>query len=76
MSNEQFVALKAGRIDKIVAETLDVSRNQVEKLVKDGLVSVNDKLITKTSYKVAEGDEITYMFKDCLLYTSPSPRDS
>ena len=64
MSNEQFVALKAGRIDKIVAETLDVSRNQVEKLVKDGLVSVNDKLITKTSYKVAEGDEITYMFKE------------
>ncbi len=64
MSNEQFVALKAGRIDKIVAETLEVSRNQVEKLVKDGLVSVNDKLITKTSYKVAEGDEITYMFKE------------
>jgi len=64
MSSEQFVALRAGRIDKIVAETLDVSRNQVEKLVKDGLVSVNDKLITKTSYKVAEGDEITYMFKE------------
>ena len=64
MSNEQFIALKAGRIDKVLAETLDVSRNQVEKLVKDGLVSVNDKLITKTSYKVAEGDEITYMFKE------------
>jgi len=53
-----------GRIDKILAAELDVSRNQVEKLVKDGLVSVNDKVITKTSYKVAVGDVITYTVKE------------
>jgi len=47
-----------------LAETLDVSRNQVEKLVKDGLVSVNDKVITKTSYKIAVDDVITYTFKE------------
>ena len=53
-----------GRIDKILAAELDVSRNQVEKLVKDGLVSVNDKVITKTSYKVAVDNVVTYAFKE------------
>jgi len=52
------------RLDKILAQELDVSRNQVEKLVKDGLVSVNGKTVTKTSFKVTEGDEISYAFKE------------
>jgi len=64
MSNEQFAALTAGRIDKVLAQALNVSRNQVEKLVKDGLVSVNGKTITKNSVKVVEGDEIAYKFKE------------
>ncbi len=64
MSSEQLSALNAGRIDKILAQELNVSRNQVEKLVKDGLVSVNGKTVTKTSFKVAEGDEIVYEFKE------------
>ncbi len=59
-----FQTDKSGRIDKILAQELDVSRNQVEKLVKDGLVSVNGKRVTKTSFKVAEGDEIVYEFKE------------
>ena len=62
MSN--LKATTTGRIDKILAQELDVSRNQVEKLVKDGLVSVNGKTITKTSAKVHEGDEIAYEFKE------------
>jgi len=59
-----FKITTSGRIDKILAGELDVSRNQVEKLVKDGLVSVNGKTIKKTSYKVVEGDEIEYEFKE------------
>ena len=59
-----FNTTTAGRIDKILALELDVSRNQVEKLVKDGLVSVNEKTITKTSFKVLEGDAIAYAFKE------------
>jgi len=59
-----FHAQTSGRIDKILASHLDVSRNQVEKLVKDGLVSVNDKAISKTSYKVLEEDLIAYTFKE------------
>ena len=64
MNANVFTATTAGRIDKILATQLEVSRNQVEKLVKDGLVSVNDKVITKTSYKVVEGDAIAYTFKE------------
>ena len=60
----KFITDTSGRIDKILAQALDVSRNQVEKLVKDGLVSVNGKTIRKTSAKVHEGDEIAYEFKE------------
>ena len=59
-----FKSTTSGRIDKILAQELDVSRNQVEKLVKDGLVSVNAKTITKTSFKVVEGDEVAYTVKE------------
>jgi len=64
LSSKQFLSTASGRIDKILAKELDVSRNQVEKLVKDGLVLVNGKTVTKTSFKVAEGDEIAYKFKE------------
>ena len=64
MKSEKLVVSSFGRIDKILAQELDVSRNQAEKLVKDGLVSVNNKTITKTSFKVAEGDEVSYEFKE------------
>ncbi|MDM5262751.1 RluA family pseudouridine synthase [Sulfurovum sp. XTW-4] len=60
----QFTATASGRLDKILANQLDVSRNQIEKLIKDGLVSVNSKTITKTSFKVEEDDEIAYAFKE------------
>ncbi|MBT8343739.1 MAG: RluA family pseudouridine synthase, partial [Sulfurovum sp.] len=60
----QFTARESGRLDKILANQLDVSRNQVEKLVKDGLVSVNDKMIIKSSFKVTEGDSVSYIFKE------------
>jgi len=71
VSSEHLIASKAGRIDKILAESLDVSRNQVEKLVKDGLVSVNNKVVTKTSYKVAVDDVITYIFKEAEKRVAP-----
>jgi 23S rRNA pseudouridine1911/1915/1917 synthase len=61
---DHFIATISGRLDKILAQKLEVSRNQVEKLVKDGLVSVNGKSVTKTSFKVSENDEITYEFKE------------
>jgi 23S rRNA pseudouridine1911/1915/1917 synthase len=67
-----FNSTTSGRIDKILATELDVSRNQVEKLVKDGLVSVNDKTVIKTSFKVAEGDVISYTVKEAEKRVAPS----
>ncbi|MFK5975015.1 MAG: RluA family pseudouridine synthase [Sulfurovum sp.] len=55
---------QSGRIDKILSQELGVSRNQVEKLIERGLVSIGDKVITKGSYKVGEGDIISYIFKE------------
>jgi len=67
----KFIISTSGRIDKILAQELDVSRNQVEKLVKDGLVSVNGKNVTKTSFKVTEGDEVSYSFKEAEKRVAP-----
>ena len=66
-----FTATASGRLDKILAVQLDVSRNQIEKLVKDGLVSVNDKTITKNSFKVTQGDSVSYMFKEAEKRVAP-----
>ncbi|WP_373032323.1 RluA family pseudouridine synthase [Sulfurovum sp.] len=66
-----FTATISGRLDKILAVQLDVSRNQVEKLVKDGLVNVNDKTIIKSSFKVTEGDIVSYTFKEAEKRVAP-----
>ena len=62
--NDKFIVNTAGRLDKILSQTLEVSRNQIEKLIKEGLVSVNGKQVLKPSFKVAEGDEVAYTFKE------------
>ncbi len=60
--SDSFVSTQQGRLDKILSQYLEVSRNQVEKLIKEGQVSVNGKVVTKPSLKVVEGDEIAYAF--------------
>jgi len=69
--NNQYIADVSARIDKALAQKLHVSRNQVEKLVKDGLVLVNGKTVTKTSFKVTQGDEISYVFKEAQKREAP-----
>jgi len=59
----QIIAIKSGRLDKILSDMLKESRNQVEKLIHDGLVSVNGKTIMKSSYKLSEDDIIGYRFQ-------------
>jgi 23S rRNA pseudouridine1911/1915/1917 synthase len=54
----------SGRLDKVLSDALNVSRNQVEKLIKEGLVAVGDKKVTKPSFKVSEGDVVSYSFKE------------
>lgn len=45
------------RIDLYISQKLSISRSKVQKLIKDGLVTVNDKVIS-SSYKVKENDVI------------------
>jgi len=59
-----FLAPQAGRLDKVLSSVLEQSRNQIEKLIKEGLVWVGSKQITKSSFKVIEGDSIEYEFKE------------
>ncbi len=48
------------RLDSYLVEKEFVeSRNKAQAIIKDALVSVNSKVITKSSYKVEEGDEVT-----------------
>jgi 23S rRNA pseudouridine1911/1915/1917 synthase len=50
------------RIDKMLSRLLNVSRNQIEKLIRGGSVEVNGRVVTKTSYRLAIGDEVEYEF--------------
>jgi 23S rRNA pseudouridine1911/1915/1917 synthase len=61
--NEEFNAKNSGRLDKVLSQYLNKSRNQVEQLIKEGLVKVNEKTIIKTSFKVLPDDRIEYRFK-------------
>ncbi|MHB0993067.1 MAG: RluA family pseudouridine synthase [Sulfurovum sp.] len=67
-----FVATVEGRLDKILAMHLDASRNQLEKLVKEGLVSVNAQIVIKSSFKVQEGDTVSYGFKEAEKKVAPT----
>ena len=68
---EHFVVSEAGRVDKVLSSKLEVSRNQVEKLIRDGLVEVNAELVTKTSRKLVVGDEVSYRFKEAEKRVAP-----
>ena len=50
------------RLDKALTALLGVSRNQIERLIKSGNVSVNGKEVSKPSFKVTSGDEVSYRF--------------
>ncbi|SHO81516.1 Ribosomal large subunit pseudouridine synthase D [hydrothermal vent metagenome] len=59
---EKFISEIEGRLDKILSSKLSHSRNQIEKLIKDGLVKINSKIVKKRSFKIKINDEIEYRF--------------
>lgn len=63
MNLKSFEVKEARRVDKILTDELAQSRNQVEQLIKEGLVQVNGVVVTKTGKKLLVGDTITYQFK-------------
>ncbi len=55
------------RIDRCIADVYeDMSRSYIQKLIKDGLVFVNDKAV-KASYRVSEGDMISFSAPEAVL---------
>jgi len=66
MNKKIFVVKELGRLDKVLTKELSQSRNQVEQLIKEGLVLINNQIIKKRSYKVSIGDKIAYSFKEVI----------
>jgi len=54
----KFNVLNGSRLDVAVAQELQISRNQASNLIKDSLVSVNLKPVSKPSFVLSENDEI------------------
>ena len=63
---KSFKVSNTGRLDKILTAEINQSRNQVEQLIKEGLVKVNKKTVVKTGKKLLEGEEISYRFKEVI----------
>ena len=55
---KKFVADENERIDKFLSKKLDVSRNQIEALIKKSLVKLNEKEVKKGGVKLNTGDVI------------------
>ena len=66
MNWKTFEVDEAGRLDKILTKELNQSRNQVEQLIKEGLVKVNGKSVVKTGKKLIVGESISYTFKEVI----------
>jgi 23S rRNA pseudouridine1911/1915/1917 synthase len=66
MDWKSFEISESGRLDKLLTQELKQSRNQVEQLIKEGLVKVNDKIVIKTGKKLLVGEHISYTFKEVV----------
>jgi len=66
MDWKKFEVTKAGRLDKVLTQELNQSRNQIEQLIKEGLVKVNDKVVVKTGKKLLVGETVSYTFKEVI----------
>ncbi|KRL68538.1 RluA family pseudouridine synthase [Companilactobacillus versmoldensis] len=49
------------RLDKFIDEQMsELSRSQISKFIKDSEITVNNQVITKTGYKLVNGDEVSF----------------
>jgi len=78
---QTIVATQSERLDKLLKKSLDVSRNQIEQLIKKGYVSVNGNVVCKAGFKVQSNDCIEYSLpkvekRDCEIVNWHSKADS
>lgn len=57
MNKEKIEILEGGRLDKVLSQTLLISRNLVEEMISTGLVEVNGEQVKKR-FLVKPGDEV------------------
>jgi len=53
---------REGRLDRLLAELLGESRNQIEKLIRSGQVKVDGERVLKSSHRVRAGQRVAYRF--------------
>lgn len=60
------------RLDKAVAEFFDltVTRSAAQKLIKEGNVSVGNSVVSKSAYKLRDGEEVTVKLPAPVLVTA------
>ena len=71
---EKIISQKDMRIDSFLSKELNIARNQIENFIKVTGVLVNGKRVTKTSYKIKKGDEISYKIEQKKIIP-PSHQD-
>ena len=67
------------RIDKVISSQTDMSRTDVKKYIKKGLISVNGEIINKSQFSVdpekdkiiVDGEELTYKKYVYLVLNKP-----
>ncbi len=62
--NEKIVVDKEERLDKFLAKYFQVSRNQIESLIKKGYVKINKKEVKKAGFKLKKSDLVDICFPD------------
>jgi len=65
-------ALENKRIDNYLSETLDISRSQIQKYIKENYITVNNQEV-KSSYVLKETDEIEVNIKEEEKIISATP---
>lgn len=60
--NKNFIVTDTNRLDKFLSLELNESRNQIEQLIKKGFVTVNEKTVTKSGYKLKPEEYIEVNF--------------
>jgi len=61
-TEQTLLSRLSGRLDKVLAEQLGQSRNQIEKLIRAGHVRVAEEVITRPSHKIQLDTPVTYRF--------------
>jgi len=67
VQGQELVVSEQGRLDKVLSAQLKQSRNQIEKLIREGLVEVEGSVTTKSSHKLNVGDKIYYRFRQASI---------